>query len=186
MALRVFSASFVAPVPFDAISLNITRDGGGRGVDPLGVVFAPTAAILEAFHQAQDEVRQLRRDAADISIAFTGFDALALLARAERVEREGWEAFTSDYSAEMRVCAGMKATSPRWTEAEERAVGRGVERRPEAWKELLRRAAVMLRCSCVEVTYPVPRPLRCHRRLLAGFLAAMLAKDEGEVEALPR
>ncbi len=181
MALRVFSAPFAAPIPFDAISLNVTRDGGGRGVDPLGVLFAPSEAIQRSFHRAQDEARDLRRDAADLSIAFTGFDALALLARAERVEREGWDAFTTDYSAEMRVCAGMKASSPRWTDAEEGAVGRGVERRPDAWAELLRRHVVVLRCTCMLWTQHHPRLLLCHRRLLAGFMAAMKAKDEGEV-----
>jgi len=44
-----------------------------------------------------------------------------------------------------------------------------------AWDELLGRERAVLCCYCTE-------PSRCHRRLVAGILKTLGAKDEGELE----
>jgi hypothetical protein len=48
-----------------------------------------------------------------------------------------------------------------------------------AWEALLARRRVVLVCYCTD-------PARCHRRLLAGFLAKMGAVDQGELVAEAR
>lgn len=117
-----------------------------KGADPIGVAFAPTWAIVAPVIEA-------RRSGGDMEAA--------------------WLAYVPQYTAEMRISAGLP--SARFGADERAASNRGVLPRPSAWADVLAREQVVLVCFCVE-------PERCHRRLLAGFLAKTGAARGIQVE----
>lgn len=142
--------------------LDVTR----KGNDALGVAFAPTWEILKPALTARNAVYSALIKPADKP-------------EAERLAEEAWSTYVTAYTAEMRVSAGMTAAHPRFGAAERAAIGRGVRTRPEAWREVESRARVVLVCFCTD-------PMRCHRRLLAGFFAARGAVDGGELKHATR
>lgn len=159
MTLTVYTARITYTGPD---RLDVTRKGG----DPLGVAFAPTWEILRPALTARKAVYSPLVRPADKP-------------EAERQAEEAWLAYVEQYTAEMRISAGMTAAHPRFGAAERAAWARGVRPHPEAWREVESRARVILCCFCTD-------PERCHRRLLASFLVKRGAVDGGELEHVTR
>ena len=115
------------------------------GADPIGVAFAPTWAILRP--------------------ALAGMTA---------GDPSAWPTYVPQYTAEMRISAGMDEAHPRFGPLERAAWARGVRPRLDAWREVEARGQVVLVCFCVDAE-------RCHRRPLAGFFVKRGAVDGGEL-----
>lgn len=135
----------------DMDALDITR----KGNHPQGIIFAPSETILRPALRARDEATKLRRDADDLTIAPTGIERIALLAQAERVERDMWEWYEPAYTEEMRACY------------------RGNRK---AWDAVFARRRLVLLCYCATTVLP-----HCHRIILRGIFVKLGAVDGGEL-----
>lgn len=141
MSLAVYTAQISTR---DPDRFDVTRKSGG----PVGVIFAPSWAILRPALDARKEAaRLLDRAKAEPEhrVFYEG--------RAAGTEYTAWVLYMPAYRLEM--LASHRANRA-------------------AWDALLARPRVALACYCTD-------PERCHRRLLAGFLAKLGADDRGEL-----
>lgn len=188
-ALLVFSARVSYSGPG---RLQITRRGDG--CDPLGLPFAPSEGLLDRALAARGQAEKLREAAADLrgrqlDLGETRADvetrerrAAALTEEAEQIEADAWAGYAPRYRAEMRVSYGLARGTPAWARQtpEARALAeeaweRGARPRPEAWRRLFARPALVACCFCTDSA-------RCHRAILrAEILPALGAVDGGEV-----
>jgi hypothetical protein len=174
--LHVYSAG---PSFNGAGSLDITRRGIGGPPDPLGIVFAPTEAILRPVLRCREQAKELRRKAGDLYEVSIELDRIAHLAQADRLEADAWAEYVPAYLAEMRVSYGVPQSA--WGTLERLAFDRGVKARRDAWDALLARQRVVLKCFCS--LDPLPREQRCHRVILRSIILPKLgAKDMGEIQ----
>lgn len=141
-----------------ALQVCSARCGQGRDPDdlditrahggPRGSPFAPSWAILRPVLDAREGAAVLR------SVARTDEEKLAAGARANSIEAEAWAVYIPAFIAEMR---------------------QSYRQNRAAWRDLLARDRVVLRCRCAD-------PTRCHRALLRErILSALGAIDGGEL-----
>lgn len=155
MALRVFTARLGYR---GADRLDVTR----KGADPVGVIYAPSWAILRPALDALRLAGDLRRGAGAPPPMGPEVDAARFAEGADVARRIGeafeastWALYRAAYLAEMRE---------------------SYRRHGPAWRELLARESVTLMCFCAD-------PARCHRTVLgAEILPALGAAFDGERE----
>ncbi len=138
--LRVRSGSLRLYYP-GRVALDVTR-GSGKGI---GLAFAPSRALLDPFIEARRaRVIPLLQKADKLLTGGVLFgseaaaEAGALNQQAWAAEDALWASYLPQYTAEMRVSAGLTSSSPRWGQLEEAAAARGVRPHPEAWRAVLR------------------------------------------------
>lgn len=157
MTLHVFTARISVQ---DPDRLDITRSGN----DPVGGLFAPSERLLWPAKRAMKAADDLERRAGEL-LFVQGPSAprrAELFAEAERVRSDTWSSYEPAYRVEM---------------LESYRVHR------KAWEALLARPRVVLCCFCV---LKPGEPQRCHRRLLASYLAKLGAEDRGEIGGSPQ
>jgi len=137
--------------------LDITRktakEHERRGAVSPGAFLAPSRPLLDAALADRRRAEKMRAEAAAETPLFGDPGrADALRRAADALEEDAWELYVPRFRREMLASYDAQ---------------RG------AWDALLRRARVVLVCFC-------PRRERCHRGLVAGYLARLGAVDGGE------
>lgn len=168
--------------------LDVTRGSGSRP----GLAFAPSRELLELGLTARKHVAELcasaqRQDPAALALFDLGPSPAEIRAEAAQIDALAWENYRRLFLSEMRVSAGMRPDSPRWTEDEEIAHRRGVVPNVAAWRALLSGELAQVedgRLITVALCYCGPtyqRAGRCHAVLLRELWAKMGAEDGGQV-----